>query len=40
MLQAKASSTNDFGNDGLTTQAALLDEPFATPPPTPAAAPP
>ena len=28
MLQAKASWTNDFGNDGLTTQAALLDEPF------------
>ena len=28
MLQAKASWTNDFGNDGLTTQAALLDQPF------------
>ena len=28
MLQAKASWTNDFGNQGLTTQAALLDQPF------------
>ena len=28
MLQAKASWTNDFGNDGLTTQAALLGQPF------------
>ena len=28
MLQAKASWTNDFGNDGLTTQAALLGAPF------------
>ena len=28
VLQAKASWTNDFGNQGLTTQAALLDQPF------------
>jgi outer membrane autotransporter protein len=28
MLQAKASWTNDFGNEGLTTYAALLDQPF------------
>ena len=28
MLQAKASWTNDFGNDGLTTQTGLLGEPF------------
>ncbi len=28
LLQAKASWTNDFGNDGLTTQAALLGVPF------------
>ncbi len=28
LLQAKASWTNDFGNDGLTSQAALLEQPF------------